>query len=216
MPPAQIGEEADDAAIIRALRSGDEAAFARLVGRHHATLIRIATLYVSDYAAAEEVAQETWLAVLGGLEGFEERSSFKTWMFRILTNRARTRGKRDKRTIPFAALVRAEIADDEPAVDPSRFQPEGGRSPGHWISFPRDWDAPEERVLAQETQTYLRVAIGALPPAQRAVLTLHDVEGMGAREVCNILAISATNQRVLLHRARAQVRQALAPYMEKA
>jgi RNA polymerase sigma-70 factor, ECF subfamily len=191
------GEGADEAEIIRALRCGDEGAFARLVGEYHGALVRMAMLYVADRTAAEEVAQETWLAVLRGIDRFEGRSSLKTWIFRILTNRAQTRGQRESRTVPFAALPQ-------------------DRYPGGWVSFPRDWDAPEERLLGQEMQGYLRAAIEELPPAQRTVITLRDVRGLGSHEVCNILAISETNQRVLLHRARAKVRRELEGYLAKA
>jgi RNA polymerase sigma-70 factor (ECF subfamily) len=212
----QCGDGADEAGIIQALRCGDEDAFAALVGQYHGALTRLAMLYVADRTAAEEVVQETWLAVLRGIDRFEGRSSLKTWIFRILTNRAQTRGQRDKRTVPFAALARTEAACNEPTVDPSRFQGAGDRYPGGWISFPPDWDAPEERLLSQEAQGYLHAAIAALPPAQRAVISLRDVEGLGSHEVCNILAVTETNQRVLLHRARAKVRQALEHYMAKA
>lgn len=207
---------AADMRVVRALRDKDETAFTSLVGMYHATLVRMATLYVSDRAVAEEVAQETWLAVLRGLHAFEGRSSLKTWIFRILTNRAQTRGQRDKRVVPFSALARDEVTRGEPAVDPARFQGPDGRYPRHWISFPRAWDAPEERLLAAETQQYLHAAIEALPPAQRMVIMLRDVEGLGSQEVCNVLDITETNQRVLLHRARAKVRHALEQYMVKA
>lgn len=212
----QAEDPAADIGIVRALRDGDEAAFATLVGMYHATLVRMATLHVSDRAVAEEVAQETWLAVLRGLDGFEGRSSLKTWIFRILTNRARTRGQRDRRVVPFSALARDELARDEPAVDPARFRGPDDPYPRHWVSFPRDWDAPEERLLAAETQRYLRAAIEALPPTQRTVIVLRDVEGLGSQEICNVLDITETNQRVLLHRARAKVRRALEQYMVKA
>lgn len=212
-PPKKSGTGADDAEIVPALRGGDEAAFALLVGKHHGTLIRIAALYVSDSAAAEEVAQETWLAVLRGLSHFEGRSSLETWIFRILANRARTRGQRDRRTIPFAALVDAEVTHEEAALERSYFRREGEQYPGHWVSYPRTWPCPEEWMLAQETQAYLDAAIENLPSAQRAVLILRDVEGLGAVEACQILALSQTNQRVLLHRARSKVRQALERYM---
>jgi RNA polymerase sigma-70 factor (ECF subfamily) len=212
-----VGEGvADEAEIIRALRCGDEGAFARLVGEYHGALVRIATLYVADRTAAEEVAQETWLAVLRGIDRFEGRSSLKTWIFRILTNRAQTRGQRDRRVVPFAALARTEGAGDEPTVAPALFRGPQDRYPGGWVSFPRDWDAPEERLLSREMQRYLQAAIEDLPPAQHAVISLRDVEGLGSHEVSDVLAISETNQRVLLHRARAKVRRALEEYLVKA
>lgn len=211
-----VGEEGDEAGIIQALRCGDEGAFARLVGEYHGALVRMAMLYVADRTAAEEVAQETWLAVLRGIHRFEGRSSLKTWIFRILTNRAQTRGQRDSRIVPFAALARTEIAGDEPTVDPALFRGPQDRYPGGWVSFPRDWDAPEERLLSREVQRNILAAIEDLPPVQRAVIGLRDVEGLGSHEVCNVLAISETNQRVLLHRARAKVRRALEEYIAKA
>lgn len=206
---------AEDHAVIQALRAGDEAAFVSLLARYHGTLVRMAMLYVGDRTAAEEVAQETWLGVLTGLDRFEGRSSLKTWIFRILTNCARTRGQRDRRSIPFSALMGERAETDEPSVDPSRFRPaDDPVAPHHWSSAPRNWgDAPEERLLAGETRGEVQAAIAALPPSQRAVITMRDVVGMSAAEVCNVLAITESNQRVLLHRARSKVRQALETYL---
>lgn len=197
--------------LIAALRAGDESAFAALVERYHAGFVRVARMYVRDRAVAEEVAQETWLAVLGAIDRFEARSSLKTWLYRILTNRAKTRGERESRSVPFSS-----IGDpDEPAVDPDRFQSEGGQYPGGWKEFPQPWEGgPEERLLAGETRELILATIETLPPNQRAVITLRDVEGFGADEVCNVLELSDTNQRVLLHRARSRVRRALEQYLE--
>lgn len=211
--PYPGGAAQDDAALLHALCAGDEGAFALLVTKYHPALIRIATLYVADVATAEEVAQETWLAVLRGLAKFEGRSSLETWIFRILANRARTRGRRDRRMVPFAALVDAKLDRQETTVDPSCFRAEGDPYPGHWVSYPPAWTGPEERALAQETRAYLDAAIAQLPPAQRAVLVLRDVHGLAAHEVCQILDLSTANQRVLLHRARAKMRRALGQYM---
>ena len=203
----------DDDTLLAALRRGDESAFVALVAHYQGPLLRLARSYVGDTATAEEVVQETWLGALRGLDRFEGRASLKTWLFRILTNRARTRAMRDGRTLPFAALREAD--GDDPAVDPARFRPLDHPDAGHWTSLPRAWDdRPDERLLARETREHLRAAIDALPPQQRAVLTLRDVEGWSADEVCNTLAISETNQRVLLHRARAKVRRALEAYLE--
>jgi RNA polymerase sigma-70 factor (ECF subfamily) len=190
-----------------ALRSGDEAAFTALVQRHHAAMVRVAQIYVGSRSIAEEVAQEAWVGALNGLDRFEGRSTLKTWLFRIVTNLAKTRAVREGRTIPFSAL-RSPQNVPEPAVEPERFRsPQDARRPGHWASKPHEW--PEEKLLAGETLRLVEVAIEALPPSQRAVITLRDVEGWSSQEVCNALDLSETNQRVLLHRARAKVRKAL-------
>lgn len=213
-PAASPAASEEDARLVAALRRGDEAAFATLVDRYHAALVRLAMLYVPSHAVAEEVAQETWLGVLHGLDRFEERASLKTWIFRILTNRAKTRGEREGRTIPFSALAGAEVERAEPAVEPARFRRPGEQWEGHWASPPRSWEgAPEERLLAAEAREHIRAAIEALPPVQKQVITLRDVDGWSADEVCNVLAISETNQRVLLHRARSRVRRELAQYL---
>jgi RNA polymerase sigma-70 factor, ECF subfamily len=203
--------EAAEAALLDALRAGDESAFAALVQEHHSSILRVARIYVSNRATAEEVAQETWVAVLNGLDRFEGRSSLKTWIFRILTNIAKTRAQRDARSVPFSSL-----GDDsgEPAVDPDRFVSAGGRWAGHWKSYPDRWDTlPEERLVGDETRAHVERAIDRLPPKQRQVITLRDVEGWSSDQVCSALEISETNQRVLLHRARSKVRQALEGYL---
>ena len=200
-----------DAQLVEALRAGDEDAFARLVREYQPSLVRVARIYVSTQAAAEEVAAETWLAVLNGLDRFEGRSSLRTWIFRILTNIAKTRGQRDGRTLPFSALEEPNRVP-EAALDADRFlDPDHPRWPGHWAVRPEPW--PEEAVIAAETQTRLAEAIEALPPVQRAVISLRDVEGWSSEEVRNALELSETNQRVLLHRARAKVRRALESYL---
>jgi RNA polymerase sigma-70 factor (ECF subfamily) len=196
--------------LVAALRAGDETAFAALVDRYHGSLVRLARMYVRERSVAEEVAQETWLAVLNGIDGFEARSSLKTWLFRILSNRAKTRGERESRIVPFSSIGEA----DEPAVDPDRFRPEGDQYPGGWKEFPRPWEGdPEERLLAGETRQLILGAIEQLPPVQRAVITLRDIEGFDAEDVCNVLELSDTNQRVLLHRARSKVRNVLEQYL---
>lgn len=215
MPDRQA--ETDDAELIVALRKRDESAFVRLVGRYQGPLLRLAMVYTGSRAVAEEIVQETWLGVLQGIDRFEARSSFRTWLYRILVNRARTRAEREGRTVPFSALDAAAVADDEPAVSPDRFvsldDPEW---PGHWSRPPREWDArPDDRLLTRETLDRVEQAIAALPPAQRQVITLRDVEGWTAEEVCNALEISETNQRVLLHRARSRVRGALEAYFDR-
>jgi RNA polymerase sigma-70 factor (ECF subfamily) len=211
---AASAASADELRLVEALRAGDEAAFVALVDAHHASLVRLAMAYVGDRAVAEEVAQETWIGVLRGLDRFEGRSSLKTWLFRILTNRAKTRGQREGRSIPFSALAAAEAESDEPAVDPERFlPPDHAQWPGHWASPPSDWGgSPEKRLLSDETLGLIRATVELLPPAQRQVIILRDIDGWGSHEVCDLLEISEANQRVLLHRARSKVRQALERY----
>jgi RNA polymerase sigma-70 factor, ECF subfamily len=177
--------------------------------------VRIATLFVRDHGVAEEVAQETWIGVLKGLDRFEGRSSFRTWLFSILANQARRRGERERRVIPFSALARPADGESEPAVDPERFIPPGEALAGYWASPPRELvDDPETALLSAEAHAVIDHAIAALPLNQQTVIRLRDVEGWEADEVCNALGLTATNQRVLLHRARSRVRQALEPYLE--
>jgi RNA polymerase sigma-70 factor (ECF subfamily) len=203
----------DDRALVAALRRGEEAAFIELVGLHQAPLTRLARTFIRDRAVAEEVVQETWLAVLNGIDRFEERSSLKTWIYQILSNRARTRAVREHRSAPFSALAGDE-QDGEPPVDADRFRPPGERWAGHWAAAPADWAAlPEERLLGRETLQYVRDAIDELPPRQANVLVLRDVEGWEPDEVCDALGLSAGNQRILLHRARSKVRAALETYL---
>lgn len=204
----------EDANQLRALRDGDEAAFAALVDRYHGPLLRLAMAYVPSHAVAEEVVQETWLGVLEGLSRFEGRSSLKTWIYRILINRAKTRGVRESRSVPFSPLGTSAEDADEPAVDPIRFRTSG--LVDFWKLYPQQWDddTPEKLLLSKESLAQIEKAIAALPPAQRQVITLRDMEELSSAEVCNILAISETNQRVQLHRARSRVRRALARYLE--
>jgi RNA polymerase sigma-70 factor (ECF subfamily) len=201
---------AAESALIDALRAGDEEAFTQLVREYQPSLVRVARIYVPTQAAAEEVAQETWLGVLNGLDRFEGRSSLRTWIFRILTNIAKTRGQRDGRTLPFSALQDPGRVP-EAAVDADRFlDPEHPRWPGHWAARPEPW--PEDALLSAETQAVIAEAIEALPATQRAVISLRDLEGWSSEEVRNALELSETNQRVLLHRARSKVRRALETY----
>ncbi|HEX9466965.1 MAG TPA: RNA polymerase sigma factor [Acidimicrobiia bacterium] len=212
MRPGQ--DYTDDSVLVDALRTGDEHAFAWLIDRYSASLHRLARLHVSSSAIADEVLQETWLGVVTGIGRFEHRSSLKTWLYRILLNIARTKGVREQRSIPFSSLA-SELAAEEPAVDPTRFQDRSGPAPGHWAAPPNPWDEmPEARLLASETLRTIEVAIGQLPPTQQLVVTLRDLEGWSAAEVCNALELSETNQRVLLHRARAKLRQVLENHFE--
>ena len=184
-----------DGKLLLRLRSGDESAFVSLVERYHQPMLQLAASFVPSRAVAEEVVQDTWLAMLRGLSGFEGRSSLKTWLFRILVNRARTTGAREQRSVP--------VADPEPAVDPSRFDASGGwaEPPEHWI------EAAEGRVEAGKLADRIRAWIDELPARQREVVFLRDVEGMSSQEVCAVLALSDVNQRVLLHRGRNRLRQ---------
>lgn len=203
--------EAPEAELLDALRAGQESAFTALVQQYHGSILRMARIYVSNPATAEEVAQETWLAVLNGLDRFEGRSSLRTWIFRIVMNIAKSRAQREARSLPFSSLGDATA---EPAVDPDRFAPVGERWAGHWKSYPERWDTlPAERLLGDEARARVEDAIDRLPPTQRQVITLRDVEGWSPEEVCSALEISETNQRVLLHRARSKVRQALESYL---
>ena len=197
-----------DAEIVRALQAGDEAVFLSVVDRYQAPFLRLAKSLAPTQAVAEEIVQETWGAVLKALPEFEGRSSLKTWLFRILMNRARTRSEREGRTVPFSALA---PADQEHEPEPGAFLPDG-----HWASPLQRWsdETPEATLLRSEAMRALQTALAALPAQQRTVVTLRDVEGLESDEVCNVLGISESNQRVLLHRARVRLRAALLQYME--
>lgn len=199
-----------EARLVDGLRQGDEWAFAELMRMYGAAMLRVAQMYVSSRAVAEEVVQEAWLAVLNGIGRFEGRSSLKTWLFRILSNTAKTRGLRESRSVPFSALA----GDDEPSVDPDRFMSPDERFAGHWSAPPSSWGSPEASLLGGEALEVIRREIEKLPPAQATVITMRDIDGFSPEEVCNALEISETNQRVLLHRARSKVRQALEEYMQ--
>jgi len=203
----------DDARTVAAILAGDERAFEELVERYHAPLLRVAMSYVRSRSAAEEVVQDTWIGVLRGLPTFEGRSSLKTWIFRILMNQAITRGVRESRSVPFSAL-----GDADPTVDPDRFLPGDHIAyPGHWAVAPRRWDdLPETVLLSAETLAQVLAAIDELPPSQRDVITLRDVEGWTSAEVREALDLSEANERVLLHRARAKVRARLEAYLGEA
>ena len=203
----------DEAELLARLRAGDERAFEELIRRYHGTMLAVARTYVKTRDVAEEVVQEAWLGVLKGLDRFEGRSSLKTWVLRILVNTAITRGVREARSVPFSSL--APEGEDEPAVDPDRFAGPGDTYPGHWSSNPGDWRSlPEETLLGRETLGVVKQAIAALPDAQQRVISLRDIEGWGAEEVCHALELSPGNQRVLLHRARSRVRSALEKHFD--
>ena len=196
----------DERALLRRLRAGDEEAFDALVARHDAALRRVARTFVRTSSAADDVVQETWLGVIHGLDGFEGRSSLRTWIFSILANRARTRAARDARSVPFSAIE----DEDRPAVEPAAFSADG-----RWTSAPPrlDYD-PETQLLSAELRERLLDVVEELPPAQRSVITLRDLLGIPAEDVCVLLELSEGNQRVLLHRARSRVRTALRPITE--
>jgi RNA polymerase sigma-70 factor, ECF subfamily len=198
----------DEHDLLERLRAGDERAFEALVARHDAALRRVARTFVRSDAAADEVVQETWLGVIRGLATFEGRSSLRTWIFSILVNQARTRGAADARSVPFSALE----DEDQPTVDPAAFGADG-----RWRSAPPRLDAdPETGLLTGELRARLLDAVDALPPDQRAVITLRDLAGFPAAEVCELLDVTDGNQRVLLHRARTRVRAELVPLLEVA
>jgi RNA polymerase sigma-70 factor, ECF subfamily len=210
--PRLAPSSVEERLLVERLLAGDEAAFTALVEQYHGALVRLARVFVPSQAVAEEVVQETWAGVIHGLPKFEGRSSLKTWIFRILTNRAKTRGVREGRSVPFSALGNPD-SESEPAVSPDRFQ-----GNGMWATPPRPWDrnTPEKLIMHKQAIERLACALEDLPPNQRAVVTLRDVEGLESPEVCNILEISETNQRVLLHRGRSKLRRVLEEYLDGA
>jgi RNA polymerase sigma-70 factor (ECF subfamily) len=208
MPPPRA-PALSDAEIVAALKRGDERVFAELVDAYSPGLMRMALMFVRDRAVAEDVVQDTWVAVLRGIDRFEGRSSLKTWIFRILMNTAMTRGRREARSIPFSAAAPA----DEPSVDPDRFVGPEQRSSGAWMLGPSEWQTPEEELLQGETRDVILEAIDDLPDSQKAVITMRDVEGFPPDEVSETLGISDGNQRVLLHRARSKVRRAIEAHL---
>jgi RNA polymerase sigma-70 factor, ECF subfamily len=214
--PEASGGGDEEMALLEALRAGDESAFTDVVDRFGGSMLRLAVMWVGRRAVAEEVVQETWLGILRGLDRFEGRSSLKTWMFRILANTAKKRAAREGRMIPFLSLSDPSQEPAEPAVEPERFRGPRDGHPGGWISFPSSWeDVPAERLESRETMGAIGRAIQGLPPNQREVIRMRDVEGFSSREVCNVLGITETNQRVLLHRARSRVRRAVERHLDR-
>lgn len=195
--------------LVQRLRARDEAAFMDVVRQHHGALLRLARAFLPD-GPAEETVQETWIALLEGIDQFEERSSLKTWLTRVLLNKAKTRAVKEGRVVPLSSLEQ-ETAEGESAVPPDRFQPDG-----HWALPPFDWRArsPEGALMDAQVRAVIEAAIARLPAMQRSVITLRDVEGWDGPEVCNALTISESNQRVLLHRARSAVRAALEKHLD--
>lgn len=187
--------------------------FTELVDRYGAAMVRLAGAYERDRAVCEEIVQDAWIAVLRGIERFEGRSSLRTWLFGIVANLAKTRAVREARSIPFSTAFPAEVDEEGPSVTPEHFRGPDHRWAGHWASPPRDWSHPEHELASAETRAVIAAAIAGLPEGQRVVITLRDVEGWDAQEVCALLEISEINQRVLLHRARTKVRHALDAYL---
>ena len=203
----QVAMGGEELVILERLRAGDERAFEALVERHYPTMLAVARHLLSSRAVAEEVVQEAWLGVLKGLDRFEGRSSLRTWILRILVNKAKTRGARDARVVPFASLA---PQGEEAAVDPERFRGPDDPFPGHWRAYPGNWQRlPDEALADRETLDVVLSTIHQLPPPQRIVITMRDIQGCDAEEVCAALDVSEGNQRVLLHRARSKVRSAL-------
>jgi len=197
----------EEQSIVERLRTGDETAFRELVRRHHGAMVRFAETFVPGRAVAEEVAQEAWLGVIKGIGRFEGRSSLSTWIFRIVANIARTRGERERRTVPTMNLSE-ELAEEVPSVPASRFT--GPRGRGAWAQPPAHWsDLPDQWVLSESTFERVAAIASKLPETQRRVFVLRDVQGWSSTEVCTLLELSEVNQRVLLHRARSKVRAAL-------
>src|SRR5262249_33954861 len=202
------GQLDGDQQLLAALRRREEAAVVALVKRYHSLMLRVAYAQLNDKSAAEEVAQETWLAVIKGIDSFEGRSNLRTWIFRILTYQASARLRRDGRLIPFSALASADAAAAEPSVDAARFlSRDHGRLPFYWVSDPTQW--PEDALLAAEVRSVVEAAVQQLPDGQRVVTTLRARGGWDPGEVCAAPEISEGNQGVLLHRARSHVREAL-------
>lgn len=204
------GSLPSDADLVAALRAGVEATFALLLDVWSPGMLRTARAYVASAEVAEDVVQETWLAVIRGIDRFEGRSSLRTWVFRILVNIAKTHGVKESRTVAWSNLDGDE--DAGPTVDRSRFQGPDEPYPGHWRRFPDLWPSPESEVVWREARAMVDAVLADLPNRQRAVMTLRDVDGYSSEEVCSILDITAANQRVLLHRARAAVRRRLEDY----
>ena len=197
---------------LAALRAGDEGAFRDLFAHSYPMMKRVARTYVASDAVAEEVVQETWLAIVMGIDRFEGRSTLGTWMFSILTNQAKTHSGREKRALPFSCAAPSDT--EEPVVHPDRFQKDDDAWPGHWATPPRPWQKPERRLLSLEARDHLKAALAKLPDRQRTIVGLRDVEGHSAEDVCNLLGLSQENQRVLLHRGRSRLRAVLEEYLD--
>jgi RNA polymerase sigma-70 factor (ECF subfamily) len=205
---------ATDEETVTALRAGDENTFRDLFRRSLPVMKRVARGYVASEAVAEEVVQDTWMAVVTGIDRFQGRSTLATWIFSILIHQAKNHSARERRSQPLSSV--ASEGPDAPAVDPDRFQTDDEAWPGHWATPPRPWQKPERRLLSLEARECLRDALAQLPDRQRLIVGLRDVDGLSADEVCNLLELSQENQRVLLHRGRARLRTVLETYVDQA
>jgi RNA polymerase sigma-70 factor, ECF subfamily len=205
---------APDEDTVAALRAGDERTFRDLFQRHCPAMKRVARGYVQSDAVAEEIVQETWLAILTGIDRFEGRSALGTWIFSILINQAKSHNTRERRTLPFSSI--SPGGGNEPAVDPDRFQKDDEAWPGHWATPPRPWQKPDRRALSLEARQRLKEALSQLPDRQRLIVALRDVDGLSSAEVCELLELSRENERVLLHRGRSRLRTALEDYVDAA
>jgi RNA polymerase sigma-70 factor (ECF subfamily) len=215
MPAEQttFGQPAtSDEQIVLALRAGDEGVFRDLFERSYPMMKRVACRYAGSDAVAEEIVQDTWMAIVTGIDRFEGRATLATWMFSILTNQAKSHRSRERRALPLSAIAPGDR--HEPSVDPDRFQKDDEAWPGHWATPPRPWQKPERRVLSLEVRGQLKDALAQLPERQRLIVGLRDVEGLSAEEVCDLLGLSAENQRVLLHRGRSRLRACLEGYID--
>jgi RNA polymerase sigma-70 factor, ECF subfamily len=209
---AGAGALASDEQIVAALRAGDERTFRELFERNHQMMKRVARGYVASDAVADEVVQETWMAIVTGIDRFEGRSALSTWMFSILTHQAKSHSARERRAVPLSSVAPVDV--EGPAVDADRFQKDDEAWPGHWATPPRPWQKPERRLLSLEARELLKKALPELPDRQRLIVVLRDVEGLSAEEVCDLLGLSQENQRVLLHRGRSRLRAALEEYFD--
>jgi RNA polymerase sigma-70 factor (ECF subfamily) len=201
-----------DEQLVAGLRAGDERTFRELFERNYPMMKRVARGYVTCDAVAEEVVQDTWMAIVTGIDRFEGRSALSTWMFSILTHQAKSHSARERRALPFSCVGHGDV--DEPAVDPDRFQKDDEAWPGHWATPPRPWQKPERRLLSLEAREHLKKALPGLPERQRQIVALRDIEGLSGEEVCDLLGLSEENQRVLLHRGRSRLRAALEDYFD--
>jgi RNA polymerase sigma-70 factor (ECF subfamily) len=210
--PPRTARWAADERIVAALRAGDERTFRDLFERHCPAMKRVARSYVQSDAVAEEIVQETWLAILTGIDRFEGRCALGTWMFSILLNQAKTHSARERKSLPFSSI--SASGGDDPAVDADRFQKDDEAWPGHWATPPRPWQKPDRRALSLEARELLKEALSQLPNRQRLVVALRDVDGLSSAEVCGLLQLTSENERVLLHRARSRLRAALEEYLD--
>jgi len=201
-----------DEQLVADLRAGDERTFRKLFERDYALMKRVARGYVTCDAVAEEVVQDTWMAIVTGIDRFEGRSALSTWISSILTHQAKSHSARERRSLPFSSVAPRDI--EEPAIDPDRFQKDDDAWPGHWATPPRPWQKPERRLLSLEAREHLKKALPELPERQRQIIALRDIEGLSAEEVCALLGLSQENQRVLLHRGRSRLRAALEDYFD--